>query len=67
MALDKSSLKVRIIAEMDAQGFITSEPLCEASKMAEALANAIIDEITINAQCNGKDTNGDDHATVSII
>jgi len=63
MALSKSSLKNRIETEMTAQGFNLTNPYCEASKMAEALANAIIDEITTNAVCTGTDNpSGDSHA-----
>jgi hypothetical protein len=65
MAMSKASLKARIITEMDAQGFTTSNPFSEAQKMAEALANAIIDEIITNAVASGTDTpSGDSHALV---
>ena len=67
MALSKASLKSRIETEMTAQGFNITNPFCEASKMAEAIANAIVDEIITNAKCNGVDSNGDTHATVGII
>ena len=67
MALSKASLKSRIETEMTAQGFNITNPFCEASKMAEAIANAIIDEITTNATCFGTDSNGDTHNTVKII
>lgn len=51
MALDKTSLKTRITTELASQGFnLTNAPMTE--KMAEAIANAVIDEITINAMVN---------------
>ena len=51
MALDKTSLKTRITTELTSQGFnLTNAPMTE--KMAEAIANAVIDEITINAVVN---------------
>jgi len=50
MALSKSGLKTRIINEFDAQDSVnTSNGFSYISKFAEALANAIIDEITSNA------------------
>lgn len=48
MALSKSGLKTRITSELTALGFnLTNAPYTE--KMAEAIANAVIDEITTNA------------------
>lgn len=48
MALSKSGLKTRITLELTALGFnLTNAPYTE--KMAEAIANAVIDEITTNA------------------
>ena len=49
MALSKAGLKQRVLDEFDAQGFDTSNEHCWANKFAEALANAVIDEITQNA------------------
>jgi hypothetical protein len=50
MALSKSSLKSRIVTNLQAQGFTTDGQHAYAAKMAEAIANAIVDEITSNAQ-----------------
>lgn len=47
MALNKSGLKQRFIANLAAQGANTEDE--NLMKMAEAFANAIIDEITENA------------------
>jgi hypothetical protein len=50
MALSKASLKSKIVANLQAQGFTTEGPHAYAAKMAEAIANAVIDEITSNGQ-----------------
>ncbi|ENP8408965.1 TPA: hypothetical protein RU369_002844 [Vibrio cholerae] len=50
MALSKSSLKSKIISELESQGFATSGQHAMAAKMAEAIANAVVDEITANAK-----------------
>jgi capsular polysaccharide biosynthesis protein len=50
MALSKSTLKDRIVSELENQGFVTSGTHANAQKMAEAIANAIVDEIQANAQ-----------------
>ncbi|MFT5788006.1 MAG: hypothetical protein ACI8SJ_000101 [Shewanella sp.] len=50
MALSKSSLKGKIVTELKAQGFTTEGEHTYAAKMAEAIANAVIDEITSNGQ-----------------
>jgi ribosomal protein S8 len=50
MALSKSSLKERIVTELQSQGFITSGTHASAQKMAEAIANAVVDEIQANAK-----------------
>ncbi len=50
MALSKESLKSKIIAEMNAQGMVTDGPFAKAGNLAEAIANAVVDEITANAQ-----------------
>lgn len=49
MALNKTTLKTRMETEAIAQGFNITDPNCSASKLFEALANAIIDELTIAA------------------
>lgn len=65
MALDKLSLKNRILTELQNQGFgvTATDPNGNAwlDKFATALANAIIDEITINARAQGTDSAGDSH------
>jgi hypothetical protein len=50
MALSKSTLKARIVTELHAQGFVTEGEHAMAQKMAQAIANAIVDEIQANAQ-----------------
>lgn len=50
MALSKSSLKSKLVSELQAQGFETQGQHAMAAKMAEAIANAVIDEITENAE-----------------
>lgn len=49
MALSKASLKAKIITEMNAQGMVTDGPFAKAGNLAEAIANAVVDEITANA------------------
>jgi len=50
MALSKDSLKGRIITELQARGFVTEGDHAMAGQMAEAIASAVVDEITSNAQ-----------------
>ena len=50
MALSKESLKGKVVTELQAQGFNTEGTHAFAAKMAEAIANAVIDEITTNGQ-----------------
>lgn len=50
MALSKVSLKQKIETEMKAQGFVLEGEFAMAGRMAEAIANAVVDEITQNAQ-----------------
>jgi hypothetical protein len=49
MPLAKSSLKIKIETELKAQGFKLDGEFAMASKIAEAIANAVVDEITSNA------------------
>ncbi len=49
MALSSGSLEAKIISELQAQGFITEGDHAYAGKMAAAIAKAVIDEITANA------------------
>jgi len=50
MAISKSSLKNKIESELESAGFVLTGEHAQASAMAQAIANAIIDEITSNAQ-----------------
>ena len=50
MALSKSSLKSRIVQEMEAMGATASGEHSWVEKLAEALANAVVDEVQQNAQ-----------------
>lgn len=50
MALSKSQLKQRIISELESKGFVTSGEFAMAGLMAEAIANAVVDEIQSNAK-----------------
>lgn len=50
MALSKASLKQKIVTELQAQGFVTSGTHARSAEMAEAIANAVVEEITQNAQ-----------------
>tara|TARA_Y100000588_G_scaffold367345_1_gene433931 strand:- start:1585 stop:1782 length:198 start_codon:yes stop_codon:yes gene_type:complete len=52
MALSKSSLKEKLEDELKAQGFVLDGEFAMAGMMAEAIANAVVDEITQNAQAN---------------
>ncbi|MGF1702971.1 hypothetical protein L4D09_22025 [Photobacterium makurazakiensis] len=54
MALSKSSLKQRIISELQTKGFVTEGEFAQAGNMAEAIANAVVDEITQNAKADVK-------------
>jgi hypothetical protein len=61
MALDKNGLKGRIEAELEAQGFTITGQHAWASKLAQAVANAVVDEIQANAKAVGNDSRGDTH------
>ncbi|WP_373960364.1 hypothetical protein [Vibrio gigantis] len=50
MALSKKSLKQKLETELKAQGFVLDGEFAMAGMMAEAIANAVVDEITQNAQ-----------------
>ncbi|UTM59201.1 hypothetical protein L4174_021070 [Photobacterium sp. CCB-ST2H9] len=50
MALDKDSLKQKIIDNLKAKGFVTEGEHAAAGDMADAIAAAVVDEITENAQ-----------------
>ncbi|HCG8740307.1 TPA: hypothetical protein NJ565_000242 [Vibrio parahaemolyticus] len=49
MAMSKESLKEKLERELEAQGFVLTGEFAMAGKMAEAIANAVIEEITVNA------------------
>jgi hypothetical protein len=49
MPLDKGALKAKIIKEMNGKGIITEGEFAKAADLAEAIANAVIDEIMTNA------------------
>ena len=49
MALSKESLKAKIVLELNAKGFVTEGEFARSAEMAEAIANAVVDEITQNA------------------
>ncbi|EPB0664745.1 hypothetical protein ACQ90Y_002249 [Vibrio alginolyticus] len=52
MAMSKASLKAKLESELQAQGFVLTGEFAMAGKMAEAIANAVYDEITQNAKAN---------------
>lgn len=52
MALSKASLKQKLETELKAQGFVLDGEFAMAGMMAEAIANAVVDEITQNAKAN---------------
>jgi len=70
MALDKTSLKNRILNELAVRGFGVSAQDPKGNnwldKFAEAIASAIVDEIQQNAKAVGTDSNGDSH-NLSIV
>ncbi|KDM89687.1 hypothetical protein [Photobacterium galatheae] len=52
MALNKDSLKQKIITNLKAKGFVTEGEHAAAGDMAEAIAAAVVEEITQNAKVN---------------
>jgi hypothetical protein len=54
MALSKASLKQKLETELKAKGFVLDGEFAMAGMMAEAIANAVVDEITQNAKANVK-------------
>lgn len=50
MALSKVQLKNRIISEMQTQGATATGEHSWVTRLAEALANAVVDEIQSNAE-----------------
>lgn len=49
MAMTAVGLKARIITKLNAAGFQTTNPNCKIDAMAQAIAEAVIDEIQTNA------------------
>ena len=50
MAISKGSLKQKIETELKAKDFVLDGEFAMAGMMAEAIANAVVDEITQNAE-----------------
>lgn len=50
MAISKASLKQKIETELKAKGFVLDGEFAMAGMMAEAIANAVVDEINQNAK-----------------
>ncbi|MEZ8115179.1 hypothetical protein ACED44_09585 [Vibrio splendidus] len=50
MALTDGSLKNKIVKEMNARGFVTEGEFAKGADLAEAIARAVVAEITENAQ-----------------
>ncbi|HCE3657025.1 TPA: hypothetical protein NG673_003391 [Vibrio parahaemolyticus] len=65
MAMGKKSLKQKLENELQAQGFVLTGEFAMAGKMAEAIANAVYDEITQNAKADV--TSGSSKGQYSII
>ncbi|HCG9201466.1 TPA: hypothetical protein NJ621_001378 [Vibrio parahaemolyticus] len=65
MAMSKESLKQKLESELEAQGFVLTGEFAMAGKMAEAIANAVYDEITQNAKTDV--TSGSSKGQYSII
>ncbi|EGR3329427.1 hypothetical protein [Vibrio parahaemolyticus] len=65
MAMSKESLKQKLASELEAQGFVLTGEFAMAGKMAEAIANAVYDEITQNAKADV--TSGSSKGQYSII
>lgn len=49
MPLDKGVLKTRIVKEMNGKGIVTEGEFARAADLAEAIANAVVDEIMMSA------------------
>ena len=52
MALSKSALKSKIEAEMVKGGIVIAGEHAQASVLAQAIANAVVDEVQANAEVN---------------
>ena len=53
MPLTKSSLKQKLETELESQGVVLDGEFAMAGKFAEAIANAVVDEIQQNATVPG--------------
>ena len=67
MALDRGMLKSRIESGLTSRGFVVNGVHAWAGKLAEAVANAVVDEIQENARCSGTDSNNNSHENVRIV
>lgn len=67
MALDATRLAAAIVSQLESQGFNTTSEYAYVSKMATAIATAVITEITTYALCSGADSNGDSHSLVKVV
>ncbi|NOI88528.1 hypothetical protein [Vibrio sp. 99K-1] len=65
MAISKGSLKQKIETELKARGFVLDGEFAMAGMMAEAIANAVVDEITQNAEV--KVTGGSSAGNYNIL
>ena len=50
MALSSQSLTTKIVAELESKGFVTQGEHAQIANLAEAIALAVVDEMTNNAQ-----------------
>lgn len=48
MPISNDSLKAKIVKEMNGKGMVTEGEFAKAADLAEAIANAVVDEITTN-------------------
>ncbi|MFA0155417.1 hypothetical protein [Vibrio sp. 10N.261.46.A3] len=50
MSLNSQSLTTKIVAELESKGFVTQGEHAQIANLAEAIALAVVSEITQNAQ-----------------
>jgi predicted transcriptional regulator len=48
MPISNDALKAKIVKEMNGKGMVTDGEFAKAADLAEAIANAVVDEITTN-------------------
>lgn len=48
MPISNGSLKAKIVKEMNGKGMVTDGEFAKAADLAEAIANAVVDEIITN-------------------